>query len=204
MSIKNTILQNLLPYDGEAVYIPDFVDHMLAKKMIEALNDNILWEQDEFLMYGKKIITSRKVGWYGSKPFEYTYSRIRRKAHLWNQELNEIRKLIEFETKNSFNSCLLNLYPRGSDGMGWHSDDEKELGPRPVIASLSLGAARRFLVRKRVRVSSERRASVALVLEPGSLLLMQGDSQRQLQHALPRTRRKIGLRINLTYRLVTA
>jgi alkylated DNA repair dioxygenase AlkB len=88
--------------------------------------------------------------------------------------------------------------------MGWHSDDEKELGPRPVIASLSFGAERRFLLRKRIRARGKRSDSTALILEPGSLLLMKGDSQQQFQHAVPRTRRDIGLRINLTYRLVTA
>ena len=195
MSIKNTISLNLLPYDGEAVYIPDFIDHMLAKKMIEALNDNILWEQDEFLMYGKKIITSRKVGWYGSKPFEYTYSRIRRKAHLWNQELNQIRKLIEFETKNSFNSCLLNLYPEGTDGMGWHSDNEKELVPGATIASLSLGSDRKFSFKHR-----ESKQAISLTLQNGSLLLMKGVVQKYWLHQVPKTKKAIGPRINLTFR----
>jgi alkylated DNA repair dioxygenase AlkB len=195
MPIKNTVIPNLLPYDGEVVYLPDFVNSIGSKTLYKDLYKNILWEQDEFLMYGKKIITRRKVAWYGSKPFEYTYSQISRKAHIWTQELDEIRKSIEFETKSSFNSCLLNLYPEGTDGMGWHSDNEKELVPNATIASLSLGSERKFSFKHR-----NTKETMSLILQNGSLLLMKGVVQKYWLHQVPKTKRIIGPRINLTFR----
>ena len=188
-------LNNLLPYDGEVVYVPDFLSATIAANLYLTLHKNILWERDEYLMYGKKIITRRKVAWYGSKPFEYNYSRIKRKAHIWNKELNEIKNLIELETEVSFNSCLLNLYPKGIDGMGWHSDDEKELEPNAVIASLSLGSERKFSFKHR-----NTKETISLSLQNGSLLLMKGTIQKHWLHQLPKTKKNIDPRINLTFR----
>ena len=117
--------------------------------------------------------------------------------------LQELRTHVEQFSGARFNSVLANAYRDGSDSMGWHSDDEKELGPQPLIASLSLGAKRRFLLRPKERRDAARRPSTALLLGHGDLLLMRGESQRYFQHALPRTRQPIGLRINLTFRLVS-
>ena len=145
---KNTS-KNLIPYDGEAYYIQNFLEEKLAIQFFKDLHEKISWEHDEFLMYGKKIITKRKVAWYGSKAFDYNYSQITRKAKPWTKSLINLKQLIENESKDQFNSCLLNLYPEGSDGMGWHSDDEKELRPLATIASLSLGSDRKFSFKHR-------------------------------------------------------
>lgn len=188
---------NLLPIDGEVFYIPDFLSTKEAKYLYTELEEKIIWQHDEFLIYGKKIITRRKVAWYGSKPFEYTYSGIKRKAHIWGKELDSIRKWVELETKTRYNSCLLNLYPEGIDGMGWHSDDEKELRPLATIASLSLGSDRKFSFKHRLT-----KETVSLTLQNGSLLLMKGTTQKHWLHQLPKTKKTIGPRINLTFRSI--
>lgn len=186
---------NLLPYDGEVLYVPDFLTETITCNLFRSLHKNILWERDEYLMYGKKIVTRRKVAWYGSKPFEYAYSRVKRKAHIWNNDLDDIRKLVELETKTSYNSCLLNLYPEGIDGMGWHSDNEKELVPNAAIASLSLGSDRKFSFKHR-----NTKETISLILQNGSLLLMKGTLQNHWLHQLPKTKKMIDPRINLTFR----
>jgi alkylated DNA repair dioxygenase AlkB len=188
---------NLLPHDGEAFYIKGFLDKTVSGNLFKTLYKDILWEPDEFLMYGKKILTRRKVAWYGSKPFEYTYSKITRKAHIWNKDLKFLSDILKEETGDSFNSCLLNLYPEGRDGMGWHSDDEKELRPLASIASLSLGSERKFSFKHRIT-----KESISLTLENGSLLIMKGTTQKNWLHQLPKTKKNIGPRINLTFRSI--
>ncbi len=197
MSIDNNELKNLLPYDGEVLYFPNFISETASANLYRALFKDILWEHDEYLMYGKRIITRRKAAWYGSKPFDYTYSRINRKAHIWNNELDDIRELVELGTTNSYNSCLLNLYPEGIDGMGWHSDDEKELRPMAAIASLSLGSDRKFSFKHR-----NTKETISLTLQNGSLLLMKGTTQKHWLHQLPKTQKTIAPRINLTFRSI--
>ncbi|MGB5321678.1 alpha-ketoglutarate-dependent dioxygenase AlkB family protein [Lutimonas sp.] len=197
MSNDNRGLKNLLPHDGEAFYIQDFLDKTVSENLFKTLCKDILWEQDEFLMYGKKILTRRKVAWYGSKPYEYTYSKITRKAHIWHKDLKYLSDILQEETGNSFNSCLLNLYPEGRDGMGWHSDDEKELRPLAAIASLSLGSDRKFSFKHRLT-----KETVSLTLQNGSLLLMKGSTQKHWLHQLPKTKKIIGPRINLTFRSI--
>ncbi len=189
--------KNLIPYDGEVYYIENFLEEMPARQFYKDLDKNISWEHDEFLMYGKKIITKRKVAWYGSKAFDYNYSQKTRKAELWTKELMQLKQLIETESKDVFNSCLLNLYPEGSDGMGWHSDDEKELRPLATIASLSLGSDRKFSFKHRLT-----KETVSLTLQNGSLLLMKGATQKHWLHQLPKTKKTIGPRINLTFRTI--
>ena len=189
--------KNLIPFDGEAYYIENFLEEKLAWQFFKDLEKNISWEHDEFLMYGKKIITKRKVAWYGSKAFEYNYSQKTRKAKLWTKSLMNMKQLIEIESEDLFNSCLLNLYPEGSDGMGWHSDDEKELRPSATIASLSLGSDRKFSFKH--RISKE---TISLTLTNGSLLLMKGEIQKHWRHQLPKTKKQIDPRINLTFRSI--
>ncbi len=195
MLFENRAPENLLPYDGEVVYIRHFLSETASAGLFKALYKDISWQHDEFLIYGKRIVTRRKVAWYGSKPFVYTYSGIKHKAHIWNENLLSICKNLELETKDSFNSCLLNLYPEGIDGMGWHSDDEKELRPLAAIASLSLGSERKFSFKHKIT-----KESISLNLENGSLLLMKGSTQKNWLHQLPKTKKNIGPRINLTFR----
>ncbi len=189
--------KNLIPYDGELYYIENFLDTQLASHFFQKLYNNISWEQDEFLMYGKKIITKRKVAWYGSKAFAYTYSKNTRKAKPWTEELLIIKNLLELESKDFFNSCLLNQYPEGSDGMGWHSDNEKELEPMATIASVSLGGNRKFSFKH-----IQTKETVSLTLHNGSLLLMKGEIQNHWMHQLPKTKKIIDSRINLTFRTI--
>jgi len=191
------ITKNLIPYDGEVYYIENFIEKSMARQFYKDLDKNISWEHDEFVMYGKKIITKRKVAWYGSKEFDYNYSQKTRKAEPWTKGLMHLKQLIEFESKDFFNSCLLNLYPEGSDGMGWHSDDEKELTPFATIAYLSFGSDRRFSFKHRLT-----KETVSLTLKNGSLLLMKGVIQKHWLHQLPKTKKTIGPRINLTFRSI--
>ena len=195
--IEKGIPNNFIPYDGEAYYHENFLESKLARQYFNDLHDRISWEHDEFQMYGKKIITNRKVAWYGSKPFDYTYSHKTRKAEIWTRELKEIKQLIEIESRDSFNSCLLNLYFEGRDGMGWHSDNEKELLPNATIASISLGSDRKFSFKHKTT-----KETISLTLSNGSLLLMKGEIQEYWLHQLPKTKKIIGPRINLTYRSI--
>jgi alkylated DNA repair dioxygenase AlkB len=116
---------NLLPYDGEVFYIKSFLSSDLSKRCFDELFSKIKWEHDEYQMFGKKILTKRKVAWYGSKPYLYKYSQISRIAETWIDPLEDLKKRAEKKAKTSFNTCLLNLYHNGSEGMSWHSDDEK-------------------------------------------------------------------------------
>jgi alkylated DNA repair dioxygenase AlkB len=189
---------------GSIEYLPDFLERAEAEECLSRLWRELAWAQQEIRLFGRRVMQPRLTAWYGDAEAHYSYSGLALEPLPWHPLLHHLKTRVEACTGRQFNSVLANAYRDGRDSMGWHSDDEKELGPRPVIASLSLGVARRFLLRERVRVSGERRDSIALILKPGSLLLMKGDSQQRFQHALPRTRRKIGLRINLTYRLVAA
>jgi alkylated DNA repair dioxygenase AlkB len=194
---RKEMSENLIPYDGEVFYFENFLKEQLAMQFFQELDKNISWEHDEFLMYGKRIITKRKVAWYGSKAYQYTYSKKTRTALVWNQQLLEMKNILEFKTKESFNSCLLNLYPGGLEGMGWHSDDEKELMPLATIASISLGSDRKFSFKHRLT-----KETVSLTLKDGSLLLMKGATQKHWLHQLPKTKKIIGPRINLTFRSI--
>jgi len=189
-------LENRLPRDGSAYYWADFFSPNEQADFFAALATNIAWQQDEVVLFGRRIITARKVAWHGTEPFAYTYSRSTRVAAPWTTELSEILRQIERTLGLSFNSCLLNLYHHGGEGMGWHSDDESSLVPDSPIASVSFGAARRFYFRHR-REPAEK---VSLLLKPGSLLLMAGPTQRHWQHALPKALRVKEPRINLTFR----
>ena len=148
-------------------------------------------------LFGKRIVTKRKVAWYGSRPFEYTYSNNTKKALQWTKGLLELKELVEKHTKETYNTCLLNLYHNGEEGMGWHSDDEKELKPDGAIASLSFGAQRKFVFKHK-----STKIKVDLVLDHGSLLVMKGSTQKYWQHRLPPTKKVHKPRINLTFRSI--
>lgn len=186
---------NLLPYDGETYYYGHIVSAAEAQYYLEKLLDNIAWKNDEALIFGKHIITKRKVAWYGDHAFSYTYSNMTKQALVWTPELLALKKLTEQITGTKFNSCLLNLYHDGNEGMAWHSDDEKSLGKNTSIASLSFGAERKFAFKHR-----ETKHTLSLVLESGSLLVMKGATQSNWLHQLPKTTRVTRPRINLTFR----
>lgn len=189
--------RNLLLKDGAAYYFGNVFSSEKAFRYFEILQKNILWRNSEAILFGKKIISKRKVAWYGEAEFEYTYSKITQKALLWTPELLEIKKTIETVSGQTYNSCLLNLYHTGAEGMGWHSDAEKELEKDRAIASVSFGAARRFEFRHK-----ESGETVSILLENGSLLLMNGPTQTYWQHRLPTTKKINEPRINLTFRTI--
>lgn len=188
-------LPNLLPEDGELYYCADWLTSARAQHYFEALNSEIHWQQDPVKMFGKVLIPQRKIAWHGSEPFTYTYSGHTKIAQPWTLTLKDLLAALRTTCGEDFNSCLLNLYPTGSAGMGWHSDDEPELVPQSTIASVSLGATRTFHLKHR-----HHGTRVSLELAPGSLLLMQGSIQRHWQHRLAPTRKTDAPRINLTFR----
>ncbi|KOS05920.1 DNA methylase [Flavobacterium akiainvivens] len=188
---------NLLPYDGETLYYGHILSISEANRYFEALMHNIAWQHDEAIIYGKHYITKRKVAWYGNENYNYTYSNTTKQALPWTPELIALKQLVENITGTQFNSCLLNLYHTGEEGMAWHSDDEKALGNNTIIASLSLGAARKFSFKH--KKTAEKRD---IILEPGSLLVMQGTTQTHWLHRLPPTKTVKNARINLTFRSI--
>lgn len=149
-------------------------------------------------MFGKEIITEREVAWYGDEPSAYTYSGTTRQALPWTHALLLLKKLVERTTNRTYNSCLLNYYPNGNQGMGWHSDDEPEMHHQSGIASVSLGAERKFVFKHKKQPQK-----VELMLASGSLLLMEGATQTHWLHSLPKSRKIASPRINLTFRLLT-
>ena len=185
---------NHLPFDGKVNYFGPIFEAR-ADSFFERLKSGIDWQRDEVMMYGKHIQTQRKYAWYAERPFSYTYSGIQRVAQLWNKDLITIKKLVEKQTGHTFNSCLLNLYHTGEEGMGWHSDAEKELVKGASIASVSLGADRRFDFKHQTLGTK-----LSIELKHGSLLLMDSESQKHWLHQLPKTTKVSEPRINLTFR----
>ena len=189
--------KNWLPKDGTVNYYGKLFIGEVADNYFIKLSQNIEWKNDEIIIFGKHIVTKRKVAWYGEKEFKYTYSKITKLALGWTKELLEIKEAIENKTGESFNSCLLNLYHNGDENMSWHSDDEKDLKKNSAIASLSLGAERKFTFKHK-----ESKEKVALVLGHGSLLLMKHETQSHWLHQLPKTKLIKSSRINLTFRTI--
>lgn len=186
---------NLLPYDGEVNYYGKILSAEAAQHYLQKLLEDITWKNDEAIIFGKHIFTKRKVAWYGDAEYAYTYSNTTKQALLWTPELLELKKLVEEMTGIQFNSCLLNLYHSGEEGMAWHSDDEKALGKNAAIASLSFGAERKFAFKHKAS-----KQTVDLVLESGSLLVMKGSTQSYWLHRLPPTTKVTRPRVNLTFR----
>ncbi len=197
MDLFQNLQSNLLPKDGVVHYYGRVISNEKASLLMEALLDGIDWKNDEVVIFGKRIITNRKVAWYGDKEFEYKYSNISKTALTWTNELLELKEIVETNTQENYNSCLLNLYHDGNEGMGWHSDDEKDLKKDAAIASLSLGADRKFGFKHK-----QDKQSMYLMLEHGSLLLMKGQVQSHWLHSLPKTSKVLKPRINLTFRTI--
>lgn len=196
MDLFNTNTQaNLLPYDGEVIYFGKIMNRANDLKYLKVLLETIPWKNDEAKIFGRHIITKRKVAWYGDDNYSYTYSNTTRHSLTWTPELLELKELAEKHCGAKFNSCLLNLYHNGGEGMAWHSDDEKALGKDTAIASISFGAERKFVLKHKGT-----KDSVSIILESGSLLLMMGTTQTNWLHSLPKSKKVSAPRVNLTFR----
>ena len=182
--------------DAEIRYCAGFIPPEQAQTLFDPLRTEIRWERHRVRIRGREMGCPRLSGWQGDAT--YSYSGVTLHPTPWTARVREVRRRIEAVTGESFNSVLANLYRSGDDRMGWHADDEPELGPEPVIASASFGAPRRFLLRPKLGGGS----SVPIVLEPGSLLVMRGATQRSWLHSVPPTRRTVGPRISLTFRRI--
>ncbi|WP_057939808.1 alpha-ketoglutarate-dependent dioxygenase AlkB family protein [Algoriphagus resistens] len=188
---------NLLPKDGTVNYYGKIMPTIQAMSYLDYLLNQIQWKNDVAVIFGKRIETKRKVAWYAEIPFEYTYSNHTKTALPWTRELLELKGLVETKTGETFNSCLLNLYHNGSEGMAWHSDGETDLKKNGAIASVSFGAERKFAFKH--KVSKE---TVSQILENGSLLVMKGTTQTHWMHRLPPTKVVSKPRVNLTFRTI--
>jgi alkylated DNA repair dioxygenase AlkB len=189
--------KNWLPQDGTVNYYGKLFNQKEADYYFDTLISTIEWRNDEAIIFGKRIITKRKVAWYGEKSFEYTYSNTTKYALPWTKELLELKNIIEKETGETFNSCLLNLYHNGEEGMAWHSDGETDLKKNGAIGSLSFGAERKFAFKHK-----QTNEKIQLILEHGSLLIMKDTTQTNWLHRLPPIKKVTTPRVNLTFRTV--
>lgn len=190
---------NLLPYDGKVLYYGVLFSKAEADRFLEYLLEQVAWRNDEAIIFGKRIVTKRKVAWYGDQPFQYTYSNTTKQALPWTPELLALKSKVEAQSGETYNSCLLNLYHDGSEGMAWHSDAERELKKNGAIGSLSFGSERKFAFKH--KKTSE---TVSLLLEHGSLLVMKDQTQTHWLHRLPPTKLSKKPRINLTFRTIVS
>ena len=189
--------ESLLPKDGTVIYYGTVLSQREANNYYNVLLNTIEFKNDQAIIFGKLITTKRKVAWYAEKPFSYQYSKITKTALPFTKELLALKEIVEKETKETYNSCLLNLYHDGSEGMAWHSDGEKDLKKNGAIASLSFGAARKFGFKHK-----ETKETVYKILEHGSLLVMKDQTQTHWLHRLPPTKKIHRPRINLTFRTI--
>ncbi|WP_420578664.1 alpha-ketoglutarate-dependent dioxygenase AlkB family protein [Ekhidna sp.] len=187
--------KNWLPYDGTVNYYGKIFDPSEADRLLHILLSTIDWQPDQAVIFGKTIVTKRKVAWYAEKPFPYRYSGTTKVALPWTEELRLIKELAEKHSGHFYNSCLLNLYHSGEEGMAWHSDGETELKRDGAIASLSFGAERKFSFKHK-----QTKERIDLRLEHGSLMVMKGVTQTHWLHRLPPTKKVIHPRVNLTFR----
>ncbi|WP_369752202.1 alpha-ketoglutarate-dependent dioxygenase AlkB [Flavobacterium sp. WC2409] len=188
---------NLLPKDGTVNYYGTLMTPTKANEYLAELLENIAWQNDQAIIFGKLIITKRKVAWYGDANYNYTYSNTTKQALPWTAALLELKALAEATTGETYNSCLLNLYHDGNEGMAWHSDGEKDLKKNGAIASLSFGAERKFAFKHK-----ETKETVSRILQNGSLLVMKDQTQTHWLHRLPPTKLINKPRVNLTFRTI--
>ena len=188
---------NLLPQDGTVNYYGKVFSSEEADIYYHYLFNKIPWKSDEAVIFGKLIETKRKIAWFGDKEFEYTYSGRTKRAERWTADLLHLKKRTEELTGETYNSCLLNLYHDGSEGMAYHSDGEKDLKKNGAIASLTFGAERKFSFKHKTT-----KEKVEIILEHGSLLVMKGETQTYWLHRLPPTKKVLHPRVNLTFRTI--
>lgn len=189
---------NLLPQNGEVFYFNSFFSSQEATDLQQSIIENTSWRDDSIFLFGKITPQPRRTAWHGDPGKSYTYSGLKMDPQPWTEELLRIKTKIELYSNNSFNSVLLNLYRHQKDSMGWHRDNEKELGPHPVIASVSFGASRTFCLRHYF----DKKQKVNIELGHGSLLLMRGETQHFWEHCLPKRTRELPARLNLTFRQI--
>lgn len=180
------------------VYYPNFIDLDQSNLFFNRLLQEVPWQQDEIIVYGKNHQQPRLTALYGNEGKPYAYSNIIMHPHPWNSLLTYIKEEVEKICETQFTTVLLNLYRDGKDSNGWHSDNEKELGRNPIIASLSLGAERMFHLKHNQQTELRQR----ITLQNGSLLVMKGETQHFWKHQIPKTEKEIGKRINLTFRII--
>ncbi|HLT86166.1 MAG TPA: alpha-ketoglutarate-dependent dioxygenase AlkB [Sphingobacterium sp.] len=189
--------KNWLPYDGTVHYYGKLMSKEQADFYLNKLLETIDWKNDEAIIFGKKVFTKRKVAWYGEEPYAYTYSNTTKYALPWTGALLDLKILIEKETGETFNSCLLNLYHNGDEGMAWHSDGERDLKRDGAIGSMSFGAERKFAFKHK-----QSKEKIELFLEHGSLLVMKDTTQTHWLHRLPPSKKITTPRVNLTFRTI--
>ena len=190
-------IKNLLPYDGTVNYYGHVILKNNADFFFNHLLKTIEWKNDEAIIFGKRIVTKRKVAWYGDHAFSYNYSNVTKHALPWTKSLKNLKEIAERETGETYNSCLLNLYHNGSEGMAWHNDGESALLKNGAIASISFGAERKFSFKHK-----KTNLKIDMLLEHGSLLVMKDEIQKYWLHRLPPTTKVKSPRINLTFRTI--
>jgi alkylated DNA repair dioxygenase AlkB len=199
-NLKRVATESIVPIkDGNCVLIESFLSESEACSLLDDLIRNATWNQPEISIFGRKVKSPRLSAWYGDPGAVYRYSGTVNQPLPWLNSLRPLKRSLETYTGSKFNSVLLNFYRDGDDAMGWHADDEPELGPHPTIASVSLGGTRRFLMKHR---KDRRRPSIKLDLCHGSMLVMSGATQKFWKHSISRTRAKVGPRVNLTFRQI--
>jgi len=193
-----SISKNINLQDASLVYYPDFLTKEVADEMYDVLLKDLNWEQHYIKLFGKTIAQPRLTALYSSKKETYTYSGLQLKPHPYPEELKKLNDLLSETTHEKFTHCLANLYRDGNDSMGWHADNEKELGKDPVIASLSIGGPRKF----QLKHIKNPQLKHSLFLDHGSLLIMKGKTQEFWKHQLPKSKKITESRINLTFRTI--
>ncbi len=183
--------------DGDVLYYPTFFDTNQANRLFQILNDSIQWQQDDIKVFGKIYRQPRLTALYANNKNTYSYSNITMKPYQFTEELLMIKEEIENISSGTFTTCLLNLYRDGQDSNGWHADNEKELGPEPIIASVSFGEERWFHFKHKTKSLKQK-----ILLQHGSLLIMRGKTQENWLHQLPKSKKVIKPRINLTFRTI--
>ncbi len=184
--------------DASVLYYPYFFDTQTSDQLYTALHSSIQWQQDHIRVFGKTHLQPRLTALYASNEMPYSYSNITMHPHPFTEELLAIKKKIETTVATDFTTCLLNLYRDGQDSNGWHADNEKELGPHPIIASVSFGAERWFHFKHRTQPDLKKK----IQLRHGSLLLMKGSTQEHWLHQIPKSKKITQARINLTFRVI--
>ncbi len=185
--------------DAEIIYLHDFISHDESIHYLEILLDQIDWQQNQIKMFGKVYDEPRLTAWYGDQGLSYTYSGIQLEPKPWTGVLQRLKEKVSEVAKTQFNSALLNYYRDGQDSMGYHQDNEKELGINPTIASLTFGAERTFQL-KHITDKSIKRKDIPL--KSGSLLIMAGATQHHWKHQIPKTKKHVGPRLNITFRVI--
>ena len=185
--------------DADITYVENFFSIEESQIIFNTLQNKINWQQDDINVFGKVYKQPRLTALFGNNNKPYSYSNITMSPKIFNQELIEIKKRVEFFSKVTFTTCLANLYRDGNDSNGWHADNEKELGRNPIIASVSFGASRYFHLKHKDNKTIKQK----LELKAGSLLLMKGETQHHYLHQIAKTKRQVSPRINLTFRIIT-